>query len=408
MSKGVFPVRPISQLVDRVINPVKVEPETLYEQIGIRSHGKGLFYKDAVSGMDLGNKRVFWVEPDCLVINIVFAWEQAVARTRKTDAGKIASHRFPMYRPRTDLVNLDYLTYLFRTELGKHLLKLASPGGAGRNKTLGQAQFMRIQIPCPPVGEQRKIVEILSAWDSATETIKGLIKNSQAQKAALIQQLLTGEKRLASFTKQWNIKNLCMVAEIIVSNVDKKSSADELAVRLCNYTDVYKRNRIESHQEFMAATATEAQVKRFALHVDDVLITKDSETPNDIAVPSIVKSTAADLLCGYHLAIIRPGNRIVGSFLKYYFELKSTRNYFASRANGATRFGLPVSAIQLAPLRLPSIDEQIAIAAVLESAELEIDGHISLLETLTMERSALLQQLLTGKHRVKVDKELAA
>jgi type I restriction enzyme S subunit len=113
-------------------------------------------------------------------------------------------------------------------------------------------------------------------------------------------------------------------------------------------------------------------------------------------------------LCGYHLAIIRPGNRIVGSFLKYYFELKSTRNYFASRANGATRFGLPVSAIQLAPLRLPSIDEQIAIAAVLESAELEIDGHISLLETLTMERSALLQQLLTGKHRVKVDKELAA
>jgi type I restriction enzyme, S subunit len=408
MSNGVFPLRPMSLLVDRINNPVTVEADTMYEQIGIRSHGKGIFYKDSVSGKALGNKRVFWVEPDCFVVNIVFAWEQAVAKTQKSDLGKIASHRFPMYRPKPDLVDLDYLTYLFRTELGKHLLTLASPGGAGRNKTLGQAEFMRIQIPCPPVAEQKQIVRILSTWDSAIEATKSLVSNSKAQKVALLQQLLTGEKRLARFSKDWSTSTLSEVAEIIVSNVDKKSSPTELPVRLCNYTDVYSRSRIEANQDFMTATATPSQVKKFALCVDDVLITKDSETPNDIAVPSIVKSTSEDLLCGYHLAIIRPGNRVVGSFLKFYFELKSTRSYFASRANGATRFGLPVSAIEQVPLRLPTIQEQTAIASILESAELEIDTRTSLLQSLRDERSALIQQLLTGKRRVKVREEKAA
>src|SRR5690606_8013416 len=95
-------------------------------------------------------------------------------------------------------------------------------------------------------------------------------------------------------------------ASIIVSNVDKKSNASEKSVRLCNYMDVYRLDRIEADGVFMAATATDAQIRKFGLRVGDVLITKDSEAPDDIAVPSLVVSTAPDLVCGYHLAIIRP------------------------------------------------------------------------------------------------------
>lgn len=151
----------INNLVERVRKPVKVMPESKYKQIGIRSHGKGIFYKDEVTGSEIGNKAVFWVEPGCFIVNIVFAWEMAIAKTSPKEIGMIASHRFPMYKPLNDKLDLDFLTYFFKTKWGNNLLELASPGGAGRNKTLGQNEFLELNIPLPQLEEQRKIAAIL-------------------------------------------------------------------------------------------------------------------------------------------------------------------------------------------------------------------------------------------------------
>src|ERR1035438_3225842 len=116
---------PMGRLVEKVTRPVSVDQTQRYQEIGIRSHGRGLFDKEPVTGADLGDKRVFWVEPNCLILNIVFAWEQAVGRTTNEDRGKIASHRFPMYKPRAGRSDIDYLTYLFKTPYGKYILGLA-------------------------------------------------------------------------------------------------------------------------------------------------------------------------------------------------------------------------------------------------------------------------------------------
>ena len=94
-----WPKIKLGELLKRIVRPVTVAKEGAYRQIGIRSHCKGVFHKPEVTGKQLGNKRVFWVEPDCLVLNIVFAWEQAVAMTTDAEKGMIASHRFPMYFP---------------------------------------------------------------------------------------------------------------------------------------------------------------------------------------------------------------------------------------------------------------------------------------------------------------------
>jgi len=146
---------PIKEVFTRVRQPVKVDQDTSYREIGIRSHGKGIFYKKVILGKELGNKSVFWIQPDCLILNIVFAWEQAVAKTTPKEVGFIASHRFPMYKPINDKVELDFILEFFKTPLGKHLLLLASPGGAGRNKTLGQREFSKLLIPIPSLKVQR-------------------------------------------------------------------------------------------------------------------------------------------------------------------------------------------------------------------------------------------------------------
>ena len=190
---------PLSKLVEKVAHPVAVDPKAQYQEIGIRSHGKGLFDKEPVLGAELGEKRVFWVEPNCLILNIVFAWEQAVGTTEEKDRGKIASHRFPMYKPRVGKADVKYLEYLFKTPYGKHILSAASPGGAGRNKTLGQSEFLNTTVPVPPLDEQKKIVAILSTWDRSIRTTETLIWNCERHKKTLMKMLLEGEVRLKGF-----------------------------------------------------------------------------------------------------------------------------------------------------------------------------------------------------------------
>ena len=157
--------RKCKDIFDRVAKSVDVEAGEIYREIGIRSHGKGLFYKDEITGEELGNKRVFWVEPDCFILNIVFAWERAVAKTTEKELGMIASHRFPMYKPKENVTDLDYITKFFITHKGKYILEMASPGGAGRNKTLGQKEFENSTICLPSYEEQKKIGSYLEALD---------------------------------------------------------------------------------------------------------------------------------------------------------------------------------------------------------------------------------------------------
>lgn len=173
--------------------PIK---DKLYQEIGIRSHTKGIFYKEKVTGASLGNKRVFEIEPNCFVVNIVFAWEHAVAKTTNNELGMIASHRFPMYKPKKDILDLDYLLFFFKSTYGKHLLGLASPGGAGRNKTLGKAEFMKLHIPVPPIEEQKAIAKVLLTADIEIDAQEIYLAKLQEQKKGLMQQLLTGQKRV--------------------------------------------------------------------------------------------------------------------------------------------------------------------------------------------------------------------
>ena len=193
----------IGDCLQRVENPVHVNPEELYTQIGIRSHGKGLFYKEPVTGAELGNKAVFWIEPDCFVVNIVFAWEQAIGKTTKSEIGMIGSHRFPMYKPVNNRVDIDYLICYFLTKRGTDILEAASPGGAGRNKTLGQDRFLKSKIVLPPLLEQQKIAAILTTQDKIIELKEKLLSEKKQQKKYLMQQLLTGKKRLPGFGGEW-------------------------------------------------------------------------------------------------------------------------------------------------------------------------------------------------------------
>ncbi|MBE2202252.1 MAG: restriction endonuclease subunit S [Anaerolinea sp.] len=376
----------IGKLVQPARKPVEVYADRIYREIGIRSHGKGIFYKDEVLGRELGGKRVFWVEPGCFVVNIVFAWEQAVAKTTDAEKGMIASHRFPMYRPLTNKIDLDYLLYFFKTPYGKYLLELASPGGAGRNKTLGQEAFLELAIPVPPIEEQRKIAEILSTWDEAIRLTQELIAAKQLRKKGLMQRLLAGQVRFKEFGERpWKEAHLSDLAQIIMGQSPSSDNYNQDGIGL---------PLIQGNADVTG--------RRSAPKVYTSEITKECEV-GDILLS--VRAPVGETAISVHHACIGRGvcairaKKIDQEFL--YQLLLFVEARWQQFAQGSTFTAINSTDIKSFKLVVPECyEEQRLISAVLQACDEEIQLLQQKLAALQRQKKGLMQRLLTGQVRV--------
>ena len=210
--------KPTEFFLKRYSNPVDVEENTTYKQIGIRSHGKGIFHKAPVSGAELGNKRVFWIPEGAFTVNIIFAWEQAVAVTTELENGFIASHRFPMFLPVSGRADSGFVLLFFLRKRGKYLLELASPGGAGRNKTLGQNEFSHLKMVLPSLPEQQKIASFLGAVDEKLSKLKRKKELLETYKKGVMQKIFSQELRFkqddGSDFPHWEEKIFSSIVEV--------------------------------------------------------------------------------------------------------------------------------------------------------------------------------------------------
>ena len=160
---------PMGDVAPIVRRDVTVDHQSSYAELGIRSFGKGTFHKPTLSGLELGDKRVYRIEPGDLLFSNVFAWEGAIAVAQPEDAGRVGSHRFISCVPHDGLITAEYLRYYFLTNEGMTKIRDASPGGAGRNRTLGLAKLMSIQVPMPSPSVREKFVALKRALVTVNE-----------------------------------------------------------------------------------------------------------------------------------------------------------------------------------------------------------------------------------------------
>ena len=194
----------------------------------------------------------------------------------------------------------------------------------------------------------------------------------------------------------WSTCKLGDIADVRVSNVDKKTSNAETPVKLCNYMDVYANDYVTKSIDFMAASASKSEIERFRLQAGDVIITKDSETPDDIGVPAVVTDSIDGLVCGYHLALVRPRSDIVDSiYLAKQLSTAPIARYFALNASGSTRFGLPISAIEDTRIPVAPKPEQSKIAEILSTVDRAIEQTEALIAKQQRIKTGLMQDLLT-------------
>lgn len=183
------------------------------------------------------------------------------------------------------------------------------------------------------------------------------------------------------------------VADIKLSNVDKKTTEGERPIRLCNYTDVYKNSFInrEKSQDFMVASCNDNEYEKFLLKKGQVAITKDSEKRNDIGIPTFIAEDFEDVVLGYHLALISPySDKLDGAFLHFWLNTDYGKKYFENNASGSgQRLTLTLDVIKSIPLYLPDLPTQKSIAKVLS----DLDAKIELNNKINRELEAMAKTL---------------
>jgi type I restriction enzyme S subunit len=180
----------LGELIEHVKRPVQVDPARTYVELGTRMHFGGLFEKPPVTGEGLGNKKVFWIEPGDLVLNIIFACGGAIAVADETASGKIASHRFPTYRAIGESCDVRYMRLFFETPEGMRLLTVNSPGSAGSNKTLNQKALLRERVRVHDLAEQRRIVDLIAAIDEDIAAADEVEASARIAREAVLAELL--------------------------------------------------------------------------------------------------------------------------------------------------------------------------------------------------------------------------
>lgn len=177
--------QPLKQVANLVRRKIDMKPDEKYEEMGIRSFGKGTFKKPVLTGEQVGGKHIYRIHEGDLVFNNVFAWEGAIAVAQPEDHGRVGSHRFITYSPHKGKATAEFLCHHFLSEQGLEAIGAASPGSAGRNRTLGLAKLDTIKVPAPQYQEQvrfealakhrRQIQRESTAIDSELKTLQSAI-----------------------------------------------------------------------------------------------------------------------------------------------------------------------------------------------------------------------------------------
>ena len=259
----------------------------------------------------------------------------------------------------------------------------------------------------PPLAEQQKIAQILSTWDQAISTTEKFLENSQQQKKALMQQLLTGKRRLldengVSFSEDWNEYSLGNLGNTFTGLTGKTKDDFGSGVPYITYMNIFKNSRIDINQvDYVIVKEDENQN---SVRYGDIFFTTSSETAEEVGMSSVLLEEVERLYLNSFCFGFRLNNFkvLLPQFAAYILRSSNIRKQISILGQGATRYNLSKNQLMKLILKLPTIAEQKKIAEVLTLSDQEIETLQKKLDCLKQEKKALMQQLLTGKKRVKV------
>ena len=276
----------------------------------------------------------------------------------------------------------------------------------GINQTnLRKDQILNCPLLLPPLPEQEKIALVLGTWDEAIEKLSGLIEQKKLLKKGLMQKLLTGKTRLPGFTQPWKEVKLGEIGTTYTGLSGKNKDNFGRGSYFIPYMNIYQNNHINPQQ--LEQVKVDEGEKQNTVKYGDIFFTTSSETPEEVGFASVLlfnpeRNIYLNSFCfGYRLNNFKS---LLPEYASFLFRSIHARKIMYKLAQGATRFNLSKNELMKEKIYIPSdISEQQAIADVLSTADDEINLLNQKLEALKTQKKGLMQKLLIGQIRVKVN-----
>lgn len=341
----------------------------------------------------------------------------------KSEFEGIISPSYYVLKPYSNSVDIQYFTYQFQRHYRERIF---FPFGQGVSYDyrwgLGKETLLNFPIISPPLLEQKQISQFL---DRKTQQIDELIEKTERKiellkekRTSLINHCVTkglnpnveikdsGVEWIGEIPSHWEVKRLKYMSSVQFSSVDRHISDDEITVNVCHYPDVYYNEKITSNTKLNIGSCSEQEYEKYRLKKGEVIITKDSESPDDIGVPTFVEENLDDTVCGYHLSLISTlESELLGEFLFRYIQSHKVSRYFEVHSNGITRFGLGKYIIENLFVPFSNLSEQQEIIDFLDNKTKEIDILIDnenqRIELLKEYRQSFISEVVTGKIDVR-------
>ncbi|ENP8303202.1 restriction endonuclease subunit S [Vibrio alginolyticus] len=301
----------------------------------------------------------------------------------------------------------NYLALLSRSEIVKQ--QFSKNGGGTNISNLSQQILNDVVIPLPSIEEQRKIAKILSTWDKAITSTEKLIETSKQQKKALMQQLLTGKKRLVNpetgemFEGEWEEVELSYFFDRVTEK-NKGQSTNVVTISA-------QHGLIRQEEFFKKSVASETLDNYFILRKGQFAYNKSYSNGYPMGAIKRLNRYEDAVVTSLYICFELKNEQMASScFMEQYFESGLlNRGLTKVAAEGGRAHGLlnvkPADFMALA-ITAPQLNEQQKIASVLTTADKEIEALQAKLTHFKQEKKALMQQLLTGKRRVKVNLDM--
>lgn len=300
--------------------------------------------------------------------------------------------------PHTTIVDTEFL---YIRILHERLYRIADTSSIPQ---INNKHIIPYKIAVPPLAEQRKIAEVLGVWDEAIEKQARLIEKLDLRKRGLMQRLLSAKLRLPGFSEPWKKVKLGDIGDTYNGLSGKNKDDFEYGnAQFIPYINVFSNERIDTNN--LCCVQIEPNEQQNTVKYGDIFFTVSSETPDEVGMASVLlehlDNTYLNSFCfGYRLNDFSTLNPF---FAAYLFRTEHFRNYMSVLAQGSTRFNISKKEVMKLKIDLPTIEEQTAIAEVLTAADREIELAKEKLERLRRQKRGLMQQLLSGKKRVKIN-----
>ena len=378
-----WPTVSLGELLRLERRKVKVEPEKLYQEIGIYCFGRGIFHKNPRTGLEVGDKDLFLMKDGDFILQVTFAWEGAIAIVSAAEDGMYGSTRYPTFRVDENRCVPRFLLNYFKTEQGRQQLVNICPGSAGRNRVLSIKRIPEVLVPLPPLAEQRRVVARIE--ELAAQIHEACTLRHQATEEA---EALTASASAKWFEPKagWLVKQVGDFCESPQYGYTESASREPVGPRFLRITDIQDGRVNWDSVPYCRCPEPD----KYLLKPNDLVFARTGATTGK----SFVIRDCPEAVFASYLIRLRVRDTISVDYLYRYFQSPSYWEQIADEKEGTGQPNLNGSKLAKIKVPIAPLAEQRRIVAELDALQAEVDALKRLQAETATELDALLPSIL--------------